>query len=326
MPRFARLHAPGALVHVIARFVNRDYRLVGPKERGAVLERMSVALARCDWNLHAYALMSNHLHLAVLAGEAPAWRLLKPLHISIARWLNRAQGKLGPVFAERATTVVMAPERMAVLAAYIHNNPVRAGVANEAAASEWTSHRAWIGLEPAPAWLGVERGLALAGFDPSARGRSGFDEFVTAHRRDPRDAELSGTHLATTRRRVRAALALPVELESPQDHAGAGLASSVLYRGQAPVEPRWDGDLRLLLQRVSERTAVTVEEMCARSHRPAAVRARRLALVAGAWLLRREVKEVAAALGISGSAGSHLLRRTDGLLPAAMLIAKQLRS
>jgi REP element-mobilizing transposase RayT len=326
MPRFARLHAPGALVHVIARFVNRDHRLAGPEERAAVLERIPAAMARCDWSVHAYALMSNHLHLAVIAGMDPPWRLLKPLHIAIARWLNRTQGTLGPVFAGRATTVVMAPERMAVLAAYIHNNPVRAGLVREAAGSSWSSHRAWLGIEPAPGWLGVERGLALAGFEASGRGRGGFDEWVAARRGDPRDPDLSGLHLATAQRRVRASLALPVDLASPQERGGAGLASTVLLRGPAAIAPRWDGDLRVLLQRVSEHTAVSVEELCARSHRPAAVRARRLALVAGAWLLRRDVKEVAAALGISGTAGSHLLRRTDGLLPAAMLLADQVRS
>ncbi len=35
MPRYARLHAPGALVHVIGRFVKRAFRRAGPLEHRA---------------------------------------------------------------------------------------------------------------------------------------------------------------------------------------------------------------------------------------------------------------------------------------------------
>ncbi len=51
MPRYARLHAPGALVHVVGRFVNRAFLLAGPAERAVVLSRLPLALARSDWTL-----------------------------------------------------------------------------------------------------------------------------------------------------------------------------------------------------------------------------------------------------------------------------------
>ena len=94
MPRYARLHAPGALVHMIARFVNKEYRLVGEQEREALLERLPGALSRGDWTLHAYALMSNHVHLALLAGDAPrSWDLLggRSMHVVIL-WFGHEQG------------------------------------------------------------------------------------------------------------------------------------------------------------------------------------------------------------------------------------------
>ena len=82
-----------------ARFVDRQYRLVGPEERAAALDRLARSLARCDWRRCAYALMSNHIHLALLAGEASSSRLLKPLLTAMATCLNRADRTFGPVQA-----------------------------------------------------------------------------------------------------------------------------------------------------------------------------------------------------------------------------------
>src|SRR5579883_1295316 len=139
MPRFARELVPGAIHHVIARFINRQYRLRGAAERAAYLEKLAAALAHTDWQLLGYALMGNHVHLVLLAGEAPAWQLLKPLHISVARWLNARHRMFGPVFAERANTVLMPPERTRFVMAYVHNNPVRAALVTDPADSDWTS-------------------------------------------------------------------------------------------------------------------------------------------------------------------------------------------
>ena len=144
---------------MIARFVNRQYRLVGPEERAAALDRLARSLARCDWRRCAYALMSNHIHLALLAGEASSSRLLKPLLTAMATCLNRAHSTFGPVFGGCATTIYMDAGRRAPLVAYLHNNPVRAGLAPSAADSTWTSHRIWVGLEPCPEWLALAQSL-----------------------------------------------------------------------------------------------------------------------------------------------------------------------
>lgn len=329
MTRYARLQAPGALVHVIARFVNKEHRLAGAQEREAFLQRLPRALAQVDWTLHAYALMSNHVHLALLAGDEPLWRWSMSLHISIAKWLNRTQGRFGPVFAERATTLVMSPERMAVLVAYLHNNPVRAGVCDRAAASlsTWTSHQAWLGREAAPPWLAVAEGLRLAGFAETPEGRRAFDDFVQERAGDKQAQVLSGGRLCEVRRRSREATALPVEIASPmmEHDVGEPLRHALRYSGALPTLPRWEGALAELLSSVAERSGITVDELCSRSHRPHIVRARRLALLTGVQLLRRRTVEVAGALAISGPAASALLRDTQPLQPLAREIAAELR-
>lgn len=65
-----------------------------------------------------YAVMSSHLHLVTRAGVAPSADFIKPLHVGFARWLNRHQGRFGPVFAERHATIQCGYARVARLLAY----------------------------------------------------------------------------------------------------------------------------------------------------------------------------------------------------------------
>ena len=123
MPRFARLQAPGSVYHLMARFTHHCYRMTDE--------------ARAQY-------------LCALAHRDPLCRLILPLHAGFAAWLNRAQGALGPVFSDRFRSVVCDRERTGVLLAYVHNNPVRATVVAQPEHSDWTSHRAYAGLAPAP--------------------------------------------------------------------------------------------------------------------------------------------------------------------------------
>jgi hypothetical protein len=68
--------------------------------------------------------------------------------------------------------------------AYIHNNPVRAGVVAKASDSSWTSHRAYVGSSKPPQWLKVDHGYELMNITEPAD----FDTFVNAESPRPRDA------------------------------------------------------------------------------------------------------------------------------------------
>ena len=60
MPRQRRLHAPRALHPLIARFVDREYRMYGDAEREDYLDRVPKVLTATDAGPRAYAPMSRH--------------------------------------------------------------------------------------------------------------------------------------------------------------------------------------------------------------------------------------------------------------------------
>lgn len=101
---------------------------------------LSAATTRTDWAPLAFALMSSHPQWALEAGEQPSSAFVKPLNSGFAGYLKRTLHRLGPVFADRHRTISCTGDTAAALIAYIHNNPVRAGVVEDPRHSYWTSH------------------------------------------------------------------------------------------------------------------------------------------------------------------------------------------
>jgi hypothetical protein len=306
--------APGSIQHVISRFIDREFRfdLIGARDN--YLARAGKLVARTDWSALAFALMSSHVHWALQAGERPSSAFIKPLHAGFAHWMNRREERLGPVFADRHRTLSFQTDTAAALVAYIHNNPVRAGVVTNPADSRWTSHRFYLGIDPVPPWLDVERGLHLCGFSATRAGRQAFHRFVRSRARDSKAAYLSGEDLLQRRKRARVALGAPVELASPEVALRGGLLE-VGARAVVPphCEPRpcWNGTANTVLQAVSEYTGIAPQQLRSRTRVREIVAARRLALVTWTHHLGRPTVQMARALGLADSSAAQLLLRAS---------------
>jgi hypothetical protein len=334
MPRYRRQIAAGSVQHVISRFVNREFRFdssaLGTSDaRGEYLVRAARALSRVDWKPLGFALMSSHVHWAMQAGQRSSSDLFKPLHAGFAAWLNAIEGRLGPVFADRHRNLTFEGGTAALLLAYIHNNPVRAGVVSDPAESPWTSHRAYLGLAPAPPWLDVQLGLHLCGFDATAAGRLRFHEMVLACTAQRRRIDLSGGDVLMHRRIVRRALGAPVEISSPIVAMGSqGAISHVtpqLLDG-CQARPVWKGDASALLREVSRSAGTPIEAMLSRSRAQSIVRARRLALVAWTRELHRPAVELGRIFGLTSPTTAALVASAPpSLCAAAAALAIRLR-
>ena len=178
MPRRRRIWRPNTPIHLISRFVDREFRMVDDTDRVAFLRFASDAMARWDWEPVSYALMSSHVHWALIAGTADPQGFFRSVHTRFAQHYHRRHGGLGPVLADRPAQFTVRSDGLRHLVAYHHRNPVEAGVVSAPAASTWTSHRTFLRLDPSPPWLDVERALWRLGFADTPAGRSRFDEFV----------------------------------------------------------------------------------------------------------------------------------------------------
>lgn len=322
MYRFIRLPVDGELVQVISRFVNKEFRITGDADRQEYLDRAARSLARTDCRALGFALMSSHVHWALVGGRWPLERLFRSLHSGFARYLNRSQGRLGPVFADRFRPFTYDNASALRLLAYLHNNPVRAGLVPSAICSTWTSHRYYTREVAAPVWLDVDLGLSLSGFAPDER--AGFDKAVHEQREHGRVQFFGDDALRANRTEVRQVLQLPIELATSRQNQHELELPLMLRRGvpfRTPPNPLHVLDL------VCEHLGVPQLRIAAKSHSLPAVAARRLALLVWQHLGGSQVV-MAQHLGIGDSAASMLISLNRAaiaeLRPLALVVANQL--
>jgi len=181
MPRSARAIVPGVVYHLISRFVAREFFMNSELDRRYYLSLLGKALEQVTWRCLGYALMSNHIHLALVAGHEPLAAWLRKVHSPFARATNQARQRIGSMFVRGPKDILVPDSGVGAILGYIHNNPVRARVAAEACETTWTSHRAYLGTAPVPRWLHVSEGLARSG----VAGADAFDALVRASSKHP---------------------------------------------------------------------------------------------------------------------------------------------
>ena len=76
---------PGGIYHVISRFVAKEWFMDSDRERKAYRALLEEAFDGTDWRCFAYALMSSHIHLALVAGFAPLASWLRRMHTVFAQ-------------------------------------------------------------------------------------------------------------------------------------------------------------------------------------------------------------------------------------------------
>lgn len=94
--------------------------------------------------VHAYVLMTNHVHLLVTPSEVTsAARLMKGLAEAYTPWFNRRHGRTGTLWEGRYRSAVVYAERyLLTCSRYIELNPVRARVVSRPEEYPWSSYRA----------------------------------------------------------------------------------------------------------------------------------------------------------------------------------------
>jgi len=90
MPRRPRLKLANVPVHVIQRGNNRGARFFADDDFQFYLDHLGKACKAHKIDLHAYVLMTNHVHLLLTPehGDGPSW-LMKQLGQRYVQYVNR---------------------------------------------------------------------------------------------------------------------------------------------------------------------------------------------------------------------------------------------
>ncbi len=119
-----------------------------PHLAAMVVESLYKGVALGQYDLGAFVVMANHVHVLLLPRIAPS-RLLQSLKGFTAREANRRLGRTGEAFwqAESYDRWVRDEAEYGRIAAYIENNPVKAELVERAEDYPWSSAHPRKGLD-----------------------------------------------------------------------------------------------------------------------------------------------------------------------------------
>lgn len=145
--RKRRFWFSGATYHIMHRGVRREAIFKDEMDRQVFLQILKTSLEKYKCILHAYCLMTNHIHLLLETGDIEIWKFMKYMSECYAMYFNHKYGYRGHVFESRyKSCLVKESEYFLQTSRYIHLNPVKAGMINYPEDYFWSSYRTMIGI------------------------------------------------------------------------------------------------------------------------------------------------------------------------------------
>ncbi|MFN2645467.1 MAG: transposase [Burkholderiales bacterium] len=243
MGRHSRLIVPEVALHVRQRGNNRQNTFRHDNDRLVYLSMLRECSRHRRCAVHAYCLMTNHVHLLLTASESEGCALLmRDLGRAYATYFNRRYGMSGALWQHPfRSCLVESADYVIACYRYIERNPVRARMVESPDAYPWSSYSGNAGiridelLTPHPEYLalGLERRTRLRAYGELVAGDD-ETEFVS----QLREATDCGYALAGER--------LKAELEKDGARLGRAKAGRPAQRNAAAE--REPGQLVLLTE------------------------------------------------------------------------------
>jgi REP element-mobilizing transposase RayT len=142
MPRKSRKASASGIYHILLRGINRQRIFEEDEDYNRFLDLLGQVKKLSGFELYAYCLMDNHVHLLLKEKKEPPSMIIRRLGARYAFWFNWKYQRSGHLFQDRfkSEPVETDPYFLTVIN-YIHQNPVKSGVSKGAADYPWSSRR-----------------------------------------------------------------------------------------------------------------------------------------------------------------------------------------
>lgn len=193
MARLPRLDLPGIPQHIVQRGNDRQPCFADAADYWRYRQEMREAALKHGCAVHAYVLMTNHVHL-LLTADSPggASRMMQAIGRRYVGAFNARYRRTGTLWEGRfKSALVDGDTYLLACHRYIELNPVRAGMVARPGEYRWSSHRCNasgepdIGVTPHPRYLslGIDADIRQAAY------RALFEEAL-----DPSDTNALRDH------------------------------------------------------------------------------------------------------------------------------------
>ena len=142
MTRAARILSETGMYHIIFRGINKNTLFYDDYDFRKLLEILDIVKSDLKFQLYAYCLMSNHVHLFIKEeNQGDIKQIMKRILTRYAMWYNKRYDRSGPVIGNRYKSEPIEDDAyFLTLIKYIHMNPVKAGITQTPNNYIWSSY------------------------------------------------------------------------------------------------------------------------------------------------------------------------------------------
>lgn len=125
--------------------INKEYIFSTSEMKEKYKKLLNENISKSNVKLLSYCIMSNHAHMLMYVENIQEMsKLMQKVNSGFARFYNRRNDRVGFVFRDRFfVQQIMNRQHLYNCLAYIHNNPVKAGIVKEPQDYKYSSYREW---------------------------------------------------------------------------------------------------------------------------------------------------------------------------------------
>lgn len=146
MPRTKRKQSETDIYHVTIRGIGKRILFENDSDRERFLYYLSFQKDKRPFDIYAWCLMTNHVHLLFKTEYSDLTKTMHGLCTAYANYYNAAHQHVGPVFQQRFSSIpVESDAHLFAAIRYIHLNPIDIGADIET--YPWSSYQEYFGHE-----------------------------------------------------------------------------------------------------------------------------------------------------------------------------------
>jgi len=145
MPRTARRKSETNIYHIMIRGINRQNIFVDDEDNEKFINTLAKYRREMEYELYAYCLMGNHIHLLVKEGNEVLSNTMRRIGASYVYWYNWQYDRKGHLFQDRYKSEPVEDDTyFLTVLRYIHQNPLKAGLTKKIDLYQWSSYQEYI--------------------------------------------------------------------------------------------------------------------------------------------------------------------------------------
>lgn len=145
MPRSMRKKSETGIYHVMLRGINQQVIFNDEEDCEKFLEVLRECKAISEYEIYAYCLMNNHVHILLKEGKEELGQIFKRIGVRYVYWYNWKYYRRGHLFQDRfKSEPVEDEEYLLTVLRYIHQNPLKAGIVKDICEYPYSSYKEYI--------------------------------------------------------------------------------------------------------------------------------------------------------------------------------------